>query len=319
MKQFIKATLLENWSLKATAALLSLILWLFVRGEPGPERVVSIPLEIQVPRHMEITNVGPASVAITMRGAAFSNMWFGQSLPACIVDMQGSSEGLHLISLTPENIQSPKGSGVEVLQVNPARISLLLERTVSKEVAIVVPIRGDPPSGFEIYGKTLKPASTTITGPRSQIEPIQDIPTEAVSINGQKQSTRFFVNLNPKENMVRTSTSSPVQVDIQIGPRRKLYTIEAVPLAIDNPALSTTPWQVTVRVLAPITGQQELVPGNLKAMVVTKGLDLSNLPVKASPKVRICNNLDGSILVKDIQPPEVTVHAAQKPPAKTRK
>jgi YbbR domain-containing protein len=284
MKQFIKETLLENWSLKATAVLLSLILWLFVRGEPGPERVVSVPLEIQVPRHMEITNERPASVAITMRGAAFSNMWFGQSLPACIVDLQGASEGLHVISLTPENIQSPKGSGVEVLQVNPARISILLERTISKEVAIVVPIRGDPPSGFEIYGKTLKPASTIITGPRSHIEPIQDIPTEAVSINGQKQSTRFFVNLNLKDNTVRTSISSPVQVDVQIGPRRKLNTIESVPLATDNPALSTIPRQVTVQVLAPVTGQPELVPENLNAMVVTKGLDPSNCRSKQVPR-----------------------------------
>ena len=131
--------LLENWSLKTTAILLPLILWQCVRGEPGPERVVAVPLEVQLPRHMEITNERPKTVEVTMRGAALSNMWFSQ------------------------------------------------------------------------------PPSVTISGPRPHIDRVNEIPTEAISINDQRQSGRFFVSLNLKDN--------PVQVDVVIGPRRKLHTI----------------------------------------------------------------------------------------------
>jgi len=93
MKRFFQELLLENWSLKLTAVLLSLILWLFVRGEPGPERVVAVPLEVLLPRQMEITNQRPTSVEVTMRGAAFSNMLFSQPLPTCIIDLQDAKEG----------------------------------------------------------------------------------------------------------------------------------------------------------------------------------------------------------------------------------
>jgi YbbR domain-containing protein len=158
MKRLIQEYLLENWSLKLTAILLSLILWLFVRGEPGPERVVAVPLEVQVPRHMEIINERPTSIEVTMRGAAFSNMWFSQPLPTCIIDLQGSQEGEHTINLTPDNVKIPKGSGIEILQVNPARVTLVLEKTISKEVPLSVPVRGEPARGFEIYGRSSKPA-----------------------------------------------------------------------------------------------------------------------------------------------------------------
>jgi YbbR domain-containing protein len=221
MKRFIKEILLENWSLKATAILLAMVLWLFVRGEPGSERVVAVPIEVQLPRNMEITNDRPTTVEVTMRGAAFSNMWLSQPLPNCVIDLHGDSEGEHVIKLSPENVSIPKGSGIEVLQVNPARIVVVLQQTVSKEVIVKVPIRGTPAQGFEVYSKQIRPPSVIISGPRSHIERVNEISTESVSINDQRRSGRFFVSLNLKDNFVRTSLNNPIQVDVLIGPRRK--------------------------------------------------------------------------------------------------
>ncbi len=307
MKRLIQEYLLENWSLKLTAILLSLVLWLFVRGEPGPERVVAVPLEVQVPRHMEIINERPTSVEVTMRGAAFSNMWFSQPLPTCIIDLQGSQEGEHAINLTPENVKVPKGSGIEVLQVNPARVTLVLEKTISKEVPISVPVRGEPARGFEIYGRFSRPASTIVTGPRSHIDPLREISTESISINGLKQSARFYVSLNIKDNAVRTSAANPVQVDIQIGPRRKMLTVAQVPVATDDPAYAASPRHIAVQVIGPADSVENLTPLDFSAVVPTKGLETSKLPVRAKPQVRIVNNPAGIIAVKEVTPAEVTV------------
>ena len=312
MKRFIKEYVLENWSLKATAVLLSLIIWLFVRGEPGPERVVSVPLEVQVPRQMEITHERPTSVEVTMRGAAFSSMWFSQPLPTCVVDLQGANEGEHVITLTPENIKTSKGSGIEVLQVNPARVTLVLEQTVSKEVPIVVPVRGEPASGFDVYGRFSKPLTIVITGPRSRIEPVREIPAEAVSISGQKQPVRFFVALNIKDNAIRTPLNNPVQVDIQIGPRRKLFTVAQIPVATDDPTYVISPKQIAVQVLAPADSAAELAPADFSAFVSTKNLNAAP-PVKTKPQVGIVNNkLSGDVIIKDVYPSEVVIRRSGK-------
>jgi YbbR domain-containing protein len=224
MKGLIQEYLLQNWTLKVTAILLAFILWLFVRGEPGPERVVpGVPLEVQVPRQMEITNKHPTSVEVTMRGMAFSDLWLSQPIPTtCVIDLSEAKEGEQVVALTPENVKIPKGSGIEVTRINPARVDLVLEATVSKEVPITVPVRGEPLHGFEIYGRRPTPSTVVITGPRSHIDPVKEIPTEVVSIKGQNHPVRVFVGLGIKDILVRTSLVNPVQVDISIGPRPKV-------------------------------------------------------------------------------------------------
>lgn len=224
MKGLIQEYLLQNWTLKVTALLLAFILWLFVRGEPGPERVVpGVPLEVQVPRQMEITNKHPNAVEVTLRGMAFSDLWLSQPIPTtCVIDLSEAHEGEHIMTLTPENVRIPKGAGIEVIRINPARVNLVLEATVSKEVPIAVPVRGEPSHGFEIYGRSPKPASVVITGPRSHIDPVQEISTEVVSIKGQNRPVRVFVGLDIKDSSVRTSLANPVEVDIPIGPRLRM-------------------------------------------------------------------------------------------------
>ncbi|MBN1570290.1 MAG: YbbR-like domain-containing protein [Acidobacteria bacterium] len=221
MKRFIKAYILENWNLKATALLLALILWLFARGESGTERVVTIPLEVQVPSQMEIVGERLTTIEVTMRSPALSAQWFDVPLPTCVVDLQKAQEGEHIVILTPDNVRIPKGSRIEILQVNPTRVVLELERTVSKEIPIIVPLQGKLPEGLELYGKSQNPTSLTVTGPRSLIESLKEVATDPIPLKEQAQSARFFVNLRLKNNAIRTSWINPIQIDLQIGPEQK--------------------------------------------------------------------------------------------------
>jgi YbbR domain-containing protein len=311
MKRFIREYLLENWGLKATALLLGLILWMFVRGEPGPERVVAVPLEVQVPSQMEITNERPTTIEVTMRGAAFSNILFSSPLPTCIVDLQKAGEGEHHVILTPANIKIPKGSGIEVLQVNPANVTVVLEKTIQKEVPIVLPIEGEPAPGFEIYSKSSKPSKVIVKGPRSHVEAVKAISTEAVSIADQNQSAHFYVRLDPSDSMIQTNQTNPVEVDIQIGPRRRLHTFKQVPVSTDNDSYTTVPKQISVEVLAAPEMVKTVTPADIIATVETKGLDPSTLPAKVKPSIHLPGSLKDIAVVREVLPPEVTVRKAQ--------
>ncbi|HSW39526.1 MAG TPA: CdaR family protein [Acidobacteriota bacterium] len=307
MKRLTRKSLLKNWSLKATALFLALILWLFVRGEPGPERVVAVPLEVQVPHQMEITSERPTTVEVTMRGAAFSNLWFGQSVPTCVIDLQGAGEGQHIVTLTSDNIRLAKGSGIEVLQVVPARVTIILERTVFREVPIVVPVKDDPPKGYEIYRKTVRPATVVISGPRSRIDPLEQVLSEPVSIKTQKKSTRYYVRLDLRDDTIRSSVEPPIQVDIMIGPRRRLQTITKVPVAIADAAHETFPSHVSVQVLAPPDAVEKLKPDIIEVLVDTTNINVSKLPVKIKPSVRLLNDLDGTVDLRETRPSEIEI------------
>jgi len=307
MKRLFKEYILKNWNLKLIAILLTLILWLFVRAEPGPERVVAVPLEVQLPSNMEITSERPSTIDVTLRGPAFSNMLFNQPLPTCIVDLQSANEGEHTLMLTPANVSVPKGSRIEVLQVNPSRITLVLERTLSKEVPIVVPTQGKPAQGFEVYGITSKPDIMEVSGPRSQIEPLEEVSTEPISITSLKQTDDFFVRLNLGDHAVRAASTSPIQVDIRVGPRREVYTIKKVPITLENAAYAVTPNQVSLKVLAPPDVGKNLTAESIAVAIETKDLDLSKLPAKVKPVIQLPNTLSDTVVVREIQPSEVTV------------
>lgn len=302
--------ILENWTLKLTSIFFALILWLFVRGDPGAERVITVPLEVRIPRDMEITNERPNSVDVTLRGA-ISNTWFGQSIPTCSIDMQGFDEGEHILPLTPDNVRIPRASGLEVLKVNPARITLVLERTISREVPVVVSTRGDPANGFEAYGKIAIPSMILITGPRSHVEQIPRISTEPLSLTGQKQSIRMFANLSIRDNTVRSTPVGPIEVQVMLGVHRKPYAIARVPVRVNDNRYATSPRSVSVNVLIPVDFKGSLAPSDVSVTVSTGNLGESKLPARVRPEVKFTTKLDPSIVIKDIQPAEVTVRRKQ--------
>lgn len=302
LRQFI----LENWTLKLMSIFLAWILWLFVRAETGGERVITIPLEVQISRNMEITNERPNSVDVTVRGTV-SNVWFGQALPTCSIDLQGLDEGEHVVPLTPENVRIPRASGLEVLKVSPARVNLVLERSISREVPVVVPTRGEPTPGFDIYGKFAIPSMILITGPRSHVQQIEHISSEPVSLTGQKQSLRVFANLSIRDSRIRSTPVGPIEVQVTIGVHRKQTVVSRVPVQVDDSRYMTAPQRISVEILVPVDFKGSLTPADISAAVSTTALDESKLPVRVKPEVKFLTRLDPGIVIKEIQPPEVTV------------
>ena len=195
MKRFLNRFVSGDWPLKAASLFIALTLWIFVRGDPGHERVISVQLEVRKPQQMEIISHLPASVEVTLRGSSVSNAWFSQLPPTCIVDLQNASEGEHVVTLTHENIRISQ-RGMEILSIAPARLTVSLETTVSKGVPIVALIDEGPPQGFEIYNQSTLPSSIVITGARSRVASVTEVETMPISLQEQRKPGRFFVNLN---------------------------------------------------------------------------------------------------------------------------
>jgi YbbR domain-containing protein len=303
----VREILLENWTFKLTAILLATILWMVVRNDDAAERVITVPLEARIPRNMEITNERPSSVEVTVRGST-GNMWFAQPMPTCLVDLQSADEGEHTIPLTPDNIRIPRTSGIDVVLIRPARITLVLERTISTEVPVIVPIRGEPAPDFDVYGKFHAPSNVIISGPRTRVEKIKEISTDPVSIEGLKTTTRTLVNLNIKDNAIHTSQTDPVEVVVEIGVHRQPQTISNVPVTPEVAGFSVTPTKVAVQVSVPVDFKRKLVVGDFNVTVPAVAMAEEEVTAKVRPEVRFTSMLDERIVIRDTVPGEVTVH-----------
>jgi len=309
MKRFLRKLFLDNWLPKTTSLLLAVVLWLFVHGGAQPERVVAVPLEVRVPRQMEIVSQRPPTVEVTLRGATVSGTWFNQVAANCVVDLQNAPEGEHIVALTQSNIKMSQGAGIEILQINPAHLTIVLEPTVSKEVPIVTPVTDAPPPGYEVYSKYSRPASVIITGARSRITPITEVETMPVSLDGRREPERFFMNLNLPDPSIRTSVSveNPVQVQVNIGRTRLLHTVAGVPVTVDGENYTIAPKQVAVQILAPPEFVERATAANFRAAIRYGAFDAAQLPAKAKPVVQILNDPSGAAVIKAIQPPEIQV------------
>jgi YbbR domain-containing protein len=302
---FAKDVLLRNWGIKLTSVLLAFLLWLAVRGEPSAERVLTVPLEIILPTDMQVTSERPSTVEVTLRGAA-SSMWFGQPLPSCRLDLGQLGEGEHDVPLKPTDIRLPRASGLEVVSTRPARVRLTLEKTIYRDVPVHV-IRGDPPLDLEVYGITVEPPEVTVSGPRSHLQGIRDIPTENISLSGQRESIRTYARLNIPDNLVHASPPGPIQVSIQLGVRRQLRIIRAVPVVPDDPSVAVIPPRITLRVLVPISVQETLSAADFEATVSTANLDPAQKTIRVKPEIRPRAAPIQGVAVVEVSPAEVTV------------
>jgi YbbR domain-containing protein len=307
----IRDLLLENWGLKLTSVFLASILWLMVHGDTNTERVLSVPLEIRVPRNMEISSERPSTVDVTVRGTS-TTMWFAQTLPTYIIDLQTFSEGDHQVQLSPANVRLPRASGLEALSVRPARLTLVLEKTVSKEIPIRVTSRGEPEPGYDIYGITVSPSTALLTGPRTRVEKIKETSTEAVSIAGRRESLHVYANLNISDNSVHIKPTGPVEITIQLGPHRRMQRVSGITVQPDAPGFACIPRTVAVQVLVPANSEKNLAPSDFLATVAASSMEFGAAGAKAQVDVRLKNPTDPAIMMKGIIPAEVLVQRAVK-------
>jgi YbbR domain-containing protein len=303
----LREILTINWGLKLTALLLAFLLWLAVHGEDSGERTIPVTLEIHnVPANMMITS-RPTSVDVTVRGP-LNNSWLWGPAPTCVIDLQSSSEeGERVIPLSPENVHLARGPGLDVLAVSPPRVRLVLERTTSKEVPIHATTEGTPEPGHEIYAVTQNPPRVILTGPKSHLERIQEVPTDPVSIRGQSETVRSFVHLNIRDTLIQSSQVRPVEVTVEIGERRRLRAIREVPVWPDDPTLVVTPGKITVELQVPLGFSGKLGPSDFQATVSARTLGPSATQGRVQPEIKPTGALAPGIAISGSVPARVTV------------
>ncbi len=308
MREWLRNLFLENWSLKVAALAISCFLWFVVRGDSGSERVITVPLEVRIPRNMEITNERPSTVDVTIRGPAGNMLWFGQSVPVCSVDLQDAEEGEHTVPLSERNVQMPRG--LEMVAIRPARVRLVLERTTSKEVPVRA-LLGDPDPELDVYSVMLNPSRVLITGPRNHVQSVRDVPTESIPLAGQQGSFRSFVNLNIRDMALHSIPVGPIEVAVELGPHRTLRTVARIPVLVDDGSVTVSPPHISVSILAPPSLAAALKPEDFVATVSAGALDASRRLARAKPVVKLKEPRDPAVIVKSV--PEVTLRRGTRP------
>lgn len=301
--RFLREILLTNWWFKLAALLLAYGLWLVIRGSEG-ERVLQVPLTVKIPSNMVIVSEHPNFVEVTLEGTLLPSTSADISYD---VDLQSAGEGDQTIPLTADRVRLGAASGLRVVQVNPAMLTLVLEKTVSKDVPVKVPIEGTPAPGFDLYKWVCLPSQVRISGPRSRVSPVKQAETDPVSISGQSRSFQSAVSLAPLDGEIHVGLAGPVRVDLELGPHREMHRFRIPVTVLDDPNFVASPAFISVSVLVPMTFKGRLTASDFRATVSVPNSGSGDAHMSAKPEVEPTGGLEAGIAIAQINPEEVAL------------
>lgn len=223
----IRALVVENFTLKLIAAVMTSALWLSAtRQDAVPFVLRGVPINYQGLREdLVIANAdevqevtlrvrGPRDVVERLRPESF----------VITVSLAGKNPGDRVILLRQDaQVETP--AGIEILEIEPPRLTLSLERQVYRQVDIKPNFRGTLPVDREIAEYQVVPATTMLRGPEAQVYALPSVGTETIWLNVHDRSFTERYKVDVKDPRIEIVGAQEVEVTVTIRPiivRRRL-------------------------------------------------------------------------------------------------
>ena len=230
MKFFRK--LLKHLPTLLTALVFSLAVWIFAVNQKDPTQTRGYPNELE----MEIIGLDPSlmivnditqqiSMSIRAPSSILDQFENESNLINISLDLSGLDAGEH--TLTPQvNLGL---SPAEVVLMNPSTVFVTLETIVTEPYPIQLKLIGNPAIGFEVQNPEFSVDNTTITGPKSLIEMIDQVVGQVsiVDVSEDIQRTIDLKAINAEGLEVKGIVLNPdsIQVTIPVTQRGGYRTV----------------------------------------------------------------------------------------------
>ena len=208
--------LLDNLGLKLLSVILAVFLWAVVVGEQKAEVTLNVPLEIKaLPRDMVVTNEPTDVLEVRVRGPKTLVSTLSPSEIVVEGLPKNFVEGENLITIRPEMVHVPRG--IEVVDVSPHRVRMVLDAVVEREVEVSPRMDGNLPKGYAVKGVASSPPRIRLTGPRSDLQRLTRVYTLPINLDGHSASFTTRAMLEPVGRRVRVLDNTSIIVAVDIG------------------------------------------------------------------------------------------------------
>lgn len=225
----------RNYKTKVVVLLFAVVIWFFVVTENEYEYVIEVPVTIiNVPKGKVILNEIPITSKLKIQGN-------GKALIALSVG-RGARVELDLSDvkhkktfiLGPKDVFLSRASGnIKIKEiVSPDSLSIILDDSQNKKIAVIPKFKVKTFPGYTIVGDIkLNPDSVVISGPKSIVSKINEIPTQEKEFHDLRFDLKETIPLAALPYQKVTTLTSQVEIflDIQMLMER---TINEVPVEV---------------------------------------------------------------------------------------
>jgi hypothetical protein len=291
-----------DWPLRLASVGLAAGLWFVIAGRQTAERGLPVPLELRnVPRDLELTGDPVNSVDVRLRASPGLIDSLDPGKVRATIDLAGAREGETIVQLAPDQVHVP--FGFRVVKITPAILTLNLEATQRKRVPVRPRLIGRPAPGFEVGSLSSDPAFVQVAGPRSRVQEVESAFTEAVSVDGARETVQQMVNVGLEDPLLRLDGSSRVRVTADVREAQETRVFEDLPVVARGRPARIKPSRAAVVLAGPATALASVEPDAVRVFV--------SLPADGPVPSRVPLSVDlptGFQLV-ETRPGEVAVQA----------
>lgn len=173
---------IQSWKIASLALMMALLTWYLVTGRDLVETWVEFPLEIINPPQGMIIREGMLSkVTARLRGPKGLIRNLDTKKLAYSLDTGHLVVGNNPIDIVPERLGL--GSALEVMEIKPSHINLVMDMYVNKKVKVIPDWKGDLHSDFTLKEKRSEPDEVTLRGPASILKKVAQVRTQPVMLD----------------------------------------------------------------------------------------------------------------------------------------
>lgn len=279
----------KNIAPKVFAIILAIVLWLYVMNEQNPpiESSFTIPLEVRNIATSYVVVDAPDTVRVKIRGPrSIVAGVLNQDLKAYI-DGKGLTEGRHSVKV---NAALPLS--LELVEINPDKIQLRLDTTISRQVPVEVRLSGTPAKGAVVGKVTASHDQVTLEGPKNLVATVEKVIAVA-DLSGKNADFTVGAKLVPVnregkevEGLTIYPDKTGVVIGLTAGIIKKVLDVKPVtqgelPPGLVIKSIITQPDKVEVRETVPGKGLDKL------ETIFTEPVNLSDISKDTDKEVKL--------------------------------
>lgn len=236
------------WRYLLVAFLLASGLWYTLNAKDQVERMIEVRLDYRgLPPNLVVTDGQLNKISVRVRGPMELLRAGAREDPSYTVDLSGLTPGDNII---PFAFGSSPTRAFEVLEIIPSRMILHVERIKEVKLPVKVRFRASPvSSSLRLTDLAVTPATVTIRGPASAVDPVKEIWAEipADVLGEDKEITDDVALLAPAGVEI---VPRVVKVQRTLDVRRRTVTLQRDIVAEDE-SVTVQPSHCTLTVSVP--------------------------------------------------------------------
>jgi YbbR domain-containing protein len=308
--------LLRNWPLKLLALGLASAVWVAVTGDSRVLQVYPAPLDIRLPPGCVLAGAAPTKVNVSLRGPERLIRQLDPFKLAFRVDITDAAPGQRNVQLAAESLDG-LSRGIEVVQIEPDRLRLTVDRRMRKVLPVAPAFVGAPPPGYGFYGARVVPDTLEVEGPRAEVVGLDRIRTDPIHLEGRTAPFAAAVSAVPERPGTRVLEPREISVHVEVDVAPVRVSFDAVPVVFADQEYEATAQPSSVRVVisGPPAVLRTIRRGQIRPVADLSGFVPRREPYAAELRIEFVGVAAADlarISVKSVSHPKVAVRLSNR-------